>query len=399
MAKAISAGFITDKINGIAVNTSLKCNTSNYNNADSRGVAYIVMHYTGNSKDVAKNNANYFTGANREASAHLFVDDTEIYQSVELRDIAWHCGTKGTYYHAECRNANSFGIEMCCTAGNYKISETTKKNAAYLCAYLCKMIGVSASQVDTYVLRHYDISHKKCPAQMVDSAAEWTAFKTMVKNVLNTGNVDGAKPAAKFKVGDLVKLSSDAVYYTGKAVPNWVKNLKWYVTSVSGDRVVLGKSEDGKNDINSPVSDQYLTAANKTVAVKPTTTTTTTATTTTTTTTTTTKPAATVNTALKKKIVAWQKAAMADGFKFPKYGPDGSWGAECESVAKQAICKKQLVYKNKNLTKFLQGQLGITADGKFGANTRNAVFAYQKKNKLTADGVVGLNTWKKILGV
>jgi N-acetylmuramoyl-L-alanine amidase CwlA len=90
MAKTITTGFITDKINGITVNTSLKCNTDNYTNSASREVEYIVMHYTGNKKDTAKNNAKYFTSPNREASAHLFVDDSSIEQSVELRDKAWH---------------------------------------------------------------------------------------------------------------------------------------------------------------------------------------------------------------------------------------------------------------------------------------------------------------------
>lgn len=100
------------------------------------------------------------------------------------------------------------------------------------------------------------------------------------------------------------------------------------------------------------------------------------------------------------KILSWQKAAIKDGFKFPKYGADGSWGAESESVAKKAVCKKQIIgYKYKNLTKIIQEAVGVTADGKFGAGTKNAVIKYQKKYKLTADGCVGLNTWKKILGV
>lgn len=110
---------------------SIKCNNDNLNNNTSRSVAYVVMHYTGNSKDTAKANANYFGGAGRNASAHFFVDDAEIYQSVELRDTAWHCGAK-SYKHGSCRNANSIGIEMCCTAGNYRISGRTKENAAYL---------------------------------------------------------------------------------------------------------------------------------------------------------------------------------------------------------------------------------------------------------------------------
>ena len=96
----------------------------------------------------------------------------------------------------------------------------------------------------------------------------------------------------------------------------------------------------------------------------------------------------------------WQKAAIADGFKFPKYGADGEWGAECETVAKKAICKKQLVgYKNRNLTKIVQKAVGVEADGLFGKDTKQSVIDYQKKNGLTADGVVGYNTWKKILGI
>lgn len=185
MGKTISTAYIKDKINGISVNSSLKCNSSNYTNNSSRSVSYIVMHYTGNSKDTSSANANYFTGASRSASAHFFVDDTEVYQSVELRDTAWHCGAS-SYKHSSCRNANSIGIEMCCTAGNYKISDTTKKNAAYLCAYLCGVLGITEKTVDTYVLRHYDVTGKTCPAQMAgDSNSEWTGFKQMVKNILN----------------------------------------------------------------------------------------------------------------------------------------------------------------------------------------------------------------------
>ena len=37
-----------------------------------------------------------------------------------------------------------------------------------------------------------------------------------------------------------------------------------------------------------------------------------------------------------------------------------------------------------------------TLDGKFGANTENALIAYQRRVGLTADGICGCNTWKKI---
>lgn len=101
----------------------------------------------------------------------------------------------------------------------------------------------------------------------------------------------------------------------------------------------------------------------------------------------------------ESSVKVWQKAAIADGYKFAS-GADGIWGKECEAVAKKALCKKHLVgYTNKNLTKIVQKAVGVTADGKFGNDTRNAVIKWQKLVGLVADGVVGYNSWKKILGL
>ena len=38
-------------------------------------------------------------------------------------------------------------------------------------------------------------------------------------------------------------------------------------------------------------------------------------------------------------------------------------------------------------------------DGDFGSKTDVAIRAYQKKNGLVADGIVGAKTWAKLLGV
>jgi peptidoglycan hydrolase-like protein with peptidoglycan-binding domain len=110
--------------------------------------------------------------------------------------------------------------------------------------------------------------------------------------------------------------------------------------------------------------------------------------------------------AYKPTVFEWQKAAMADGFTqpkyFPKYGADDDWGKECEAVAKKAVVKKRITYKYRNLTKIVQKVVGFIdkdVDGLCGTKTSNAIKVYQKKNGLTPDGHVGLNTWKKILGV
>jgi peptidoglycan hydrolase-like protein with peptidoglycan-binding domain len=100
----------------------------------------------------------------------------------------------------------------------------------------------------------------------------------------------------------------------------------------------------------------------------------------------------------------FQNAAICDGFTFPKYGVDGDWGAECESVAKNAVIKYResngkAVYKYRNLTKIVQRKVGVSVDGKCGKKTDAAIRAFQSKHGLTVDGCCGLNTWRKILGV
>ena len=50
-----------------------------------------------------------------------------------------------------------------------------------------------------------------------------------------------------------------------------------------------------------------------------------------------------------------------------------------------------------NDVKLLQQMLGITADGIFGIKTEQAVKDYQKQHNLTVDGIVGKNTWNKLM--
>jgi len=64
------------------------------------------------------------------------------------------------------------------------------------------------------------------------------------------------------KAGSAVKLATNATYYSGKAIPDWVKAKNWIVKSVKGDRAVIDKSVDGTSSICSPVNTKYLTVVN-----------------------------------------------------------------------------------------------------------------------------------------
>lgn len=69
-------------------------------------------------------------------------------------------------------------------------------------------------------------------------------------------------PTTSFTKGDLVKITGTK-YYGGKAIPSWVKAKNWYVKQVNGTRVVIDKSEDGRNAICSPMNASDLQLVNK----------------------------------------------------------------------------------------------------------------------------------------
>ena len=157
----------------------VSCDPSNYRAGRTQPVRYIVMHYTANNGDTARNNCDYYHRVGGlQASAHYFVDEQGAMQSVREVDTAWHCGALA-YWHPECRNANSIGIEMCSRKradGSYYIKPETVANAAALAKDIMQRYGI-----DTYhVLRHYDVTGKRCPMPWVDDPAQWTAFKDML---------------------------------------------------------------------------------------------------------------------------------------------------------------------------------------------------------------------------
>lgn len=139
----------------------------------SREIKYIVVHYTGNKGDSAYNNTKYYKTVRRGASAHYFVDENEVWQCVEDKDVAWHCGTNGKYYHSDCRNANSIGVEMCNSVSK---NEAVERNTAELVRYLVKKYKLNSDRI----LRHYDVTHKQCPLTMIDES-EWQKFKDNLK--------------------------------------------------------------------------------------------------------------------------------------------------------------------------------------------------------------------------
>lgn len=154
-----------------------------------KDVKYIVIHYTGNNGDTAKNNVDYFANGNtREAGAHFFVDQKgNIARSIPSNRTAWAVGgdqrngTKGEgKYYGKCTNYNSVSIELCDNA----IKNPSKAQIKAV-KDLIKYIRKYCKNAKT-IIRHFDVNGKKCPIRMAGDKTtpqgkRWTKFLNEVK--------------------------------------------------------------------------------------------------------------------------------------------------------------------------------------------------------------------------
>lgn len=167
---------------------SIPCNKANYGGSRSTSsIKYIVIHFTANDGDKAINNGNYFKNNVVKASAHYFVDDNTVIQSVKDNYVAWSVGgskypncskTGGGSKYGVVTNSNSISIEMCDTKKDGKVMATnaTIENCVELTVKLMKKYKIPSS----HVVRHFDVTGKPCPAYYVNKNA-WNKFLSKVK--------------------------------------------------------------------------------------------------------------------------------------------------------------------------------------------------------------------------
>ena len=158
----------------------------------------------------------------------------------------------------------------------YKVTDKAYDALIRLCADICKRNNIKkllwkgdkslVGKVDQQNMTvHRWFSTKECPGDYLYNLHGDIAAK--VNKLLGVVEEEKAPaPAPTVGKGDFVSILDGATYYNGKSIPAWVKKKQWVVADVDGDRAVLGKSTDGKNNIQSAINTKYLkvvTAAKK----------------------------------------------------------------------------------------------------------------------------------------
>lgn len=175
---------------------------------------YITIHDTGNYGEDAGaiNHFKYFNGADRQSSAHYFVEDKIIVQCVEDNDISWHNGVKygQNAPRKEINNYNSIGIEICVNPkSNYNVAV---KNTVELVKMLMKKYNIPAENV----VRHYDSCLKTCPSSM--SKNDWALWKDFKKKIVEN-NIKGDDDEMVTTVDIIIdgkKIKANRIFKDGK---------------------------------------------------------------------------------------------------------------------------------------------------------------------------------------
>ena len=173
----------------------------------SERIEWIVVHYTGmvvtqGDPDTA---SCLIARSKRAASTHYLVGDrgdrADIIQILPVKYAAYHVGAKDDGKLIPCYNGNSIGVDLCeckldCSSSSVSCNDwyftpQTLSNGACLIAYLAQEYGIPTD----HIVRHYDVTHKRCPRPFVGAdinaytgqthESAWREFVRMIDVIRN----------------------------------------------------------------------------------------------------------------------------------------------------------------------------------------------------------------------
>ena len=216
--------------------------------------------------------AEIFYPVARQASSNYGVGyDGRIGMYVEEKNRSW-CSS------SNANDQRAITIEVASdTTHPYAVTDKAYNATINLVADICKRNGIK--KLLWFADKTKSLAYEPKAGEAVMTVHRWFANKSCPGDYLYNRHTDIANkvnallgsssepetpvtPSTTFKAGNLVKLASNATYYTGKTIPDWVKKKNWYIREVKGDRAVIDRSEDGKNSICSPVNTKFLTLVN-----------------------------------------------------------------------------------------------------------------------------------------
>lgn len=197
----------------------------------------------------------------RKVCVHAFIgyDKNRQIKVAEILPLDICCwgvgrGSKGSYNY----KPSYIQFEICeDNRENKTYYEEVFAVAAEYCAYLCEEFDIPINKIISHreaYIQGYGSNHGDPDYWMKNFGEDMDSFRKRVQKIISKENEINV-----FCDGDLVSIKSNARYYNGKTVPEWVKKERWYIRGTPiKDRVVIDLNEDRTNSICSPISSEFL---------------------------------------------------------------------------------------------------------------------------------------------
>lgn len=143
-------------------------------------IKFIVIHDTANDSRGADAMAHYryLQHTTRVGSAHYYVDDEQIVQTIDDSVVAWAVGdtwARKNRTRDDVTNYNSVSVELCINEGIDKAK--AYQNLLWLTRYLMQ-------KYHPEVIRHFDATGKPCPRSwQANNWSQWWQFKKELINM------------------------------------------------------------------------------------------------------------------------------------------------------------------------------------------------------------------------
>lgn len=244
-------------------------------------ISKITVHHMAGVMSV-EGFGNLVAKSSREMSANYSIGyDARVGYHCEEENRSW-CSSSPENDH--CAVTIEVSNSACSSA--WPVSDKVWAKLVDLCADICKRNDIPrltfTGDKNGTLTFHSFFTQTLCPGPYIKSRAQLLCDQVNAK--LYNGDAPDVNPIdpktdptvkVDVKVGDIVSIKEDAVYWSNTPIPTWVKNLKWEISSIKNNRAVLGKSVDGKYNIQSPIDVKYLdkevkeTKENQTTTTEP----------------------------------------------------------------------------------------------------------------------------------
>ncbi len=238
----------------------------NRNSPRNKPITKITIHHMAGVNSI-ETFANIVASPARQMSSNYGIgNDGRIVLTCPESDRSW-CSSSPENDH----QAITIEVSNSDGAPNWPISAAAYNSLIKLCVDICKRNGIKKLEFtgnkNGSLTFHYMFAATACPGPWIKARAQEICNKVNAQlNAVTTNPTPApAQPTTpsisktSFKVGDLVKINNGARYYTGGGIPQWVVNEKWYISSISGDRAVLGLNEAKNRNIQSPINTKDIT--------------------------------------------------------------------------------------------------------------------------------------------